>query len=229
MGSILAPQATAFPFFGGYLPLQKAALGSMFPQKKIADLSHPYAANLNAARLKISPENITLTGFDKDHKPWSIKKPIGIGGGSVWHTDLGGDAHQDLVIYLNTTACGIAPSAELVLIKFDGLKPSYSTIYGHFEESKYGVLDLRKLPGFNHAVLIQQALAHEASGKRSYWKTMMFSLSCTAGNEKSIKNYQNLRLPCYTPYTEQKNHRVVSIKKELSTESEQTILRWLSP
>ena len=227
MGSALAPGASAFPFQGRYLPLQKTKMGIIYPQKKIADLSRPYSVNRNSICMKITEENISVTGFDKNHKAWTIQNPITIGGGSVWQTNLGGDARKDLLIYLNTTACGIAPSGQLIQIRFDGLRPSYSTIYGFYEDVKYGILDLRKLPGFSNAVLVQQALVDTPDGSKSFWKTMMFSMHSGSGIEESISAYRDLHLPCYTQYTQRENHKVASLKYKMAAEPDQSQLNWM--
>jgi hypothetical protein len=218
-----APNAIAFPFYGRYLPFDRAQLGQPFPQSNFSHYSYddpPNTFQENGVTFTHDRDGLLdLKGRTKLGKYWKLSLAITAAGTETIEADLDGNGEKDLIVVMFTAACGIAPNAQLALVMFDKHRtPRVYDIRGDFFVDKDGSLeDLRKLPGRRGAVLIQQTLAGywDVNGGKNFWRTTMWQAKSCNWIGLTHFGTPSVSLPTYTLFARKPRHKHVTVRHKL--------------
>jgi hypothetical protein len=191
-----------------YLPLTENELGSPLRLKRIAQLVHSEptqittVAGVSGAMYRIAPTDfvLTLSGNDKEGKPWSVDLfQVGCGAPRLYESDLDKDGTVDAVIVNNTCGNGLAPSSHVVAVTFDETgRPIPFEAEGYFLEANDGIDALVDLDRNGLADLVFMNFSD------GYWITNIYSISKGRWN-RITGEFAHRRFPVFTRFTHRPN------------------------
>lgn len=214
---------TAFAYLDDYTPLIREDRQRVVRLDTVKDtgLKDGKAVEIASARMSLPAEgnDITFTGKDKNGKPWKlIKQYYGLGT-AFFTRDLDCNGTKDIIIIQATGGCGIAPSAVLTFLLFDGNgRPFPMEVSGYFnaDEAAWSaskpiatIDDIITIGNDERAVVVCNQLdSAETKGRsHSYFRTILYR--AINGRWQRLQNYQDKPVPMIVRYTHRPNQKVI--------------------
>ncbi len=162
-------------------------------------------------------DDFQISGRNKKNEDWQIVNhnfsETGHLAIDVSEADLDGNGEKDLIVFQDTSGCGLSPTSILVTVFFDKQSNPYVVkTSGYFEQcnSKHCIKDILRFKPNGHALLVTEDFAHTTVKGRDkrFWKTVLYEAQDYSWT--LIPNYRGYKIPLLVQFTESPNHEIIA-------------------